>query len=44
LKRDEAILYAQHKAANEWYDYILYSRLNDPHLARSAVEHVAGNP
>jgi hypothetical protein len=30
LKPDEAILDAQHKAANEWYDCILYSRLNDP--------------
>ena len=29
LKPEEALSQAQRRAANEWYDHTLYSRLND---------------
>ena len=29
LKPEEALLQTQWRAANEWYDHTLYSRLND---------------
>src|SRR5215469_12942557 len=35
LKPEEALSDARRRAANEWYDHTLYSRLNDK--ARSAV-------
>ena len=35
LKPDEALSQAQRQAANEWYDHIIYSRLNDKRRERS---------
>jgi hypothetical protein len=32
LKPEEALSEAQRKAANEWYDHTLYSRLNGSRL------------
>jgi hypothetical protein len=37
LKPDEAVSETQRKAANDWYDHTLYSRLNDKRTGCSII-------